>query len=96
MCDVLLVNAWCPAGWRLSSESPLVGLKCGLALEGGDSSVIILIVGLSVSASGSLIRIVYTESADADLGAGEVVALILVLGGNERLSRACGMLEGGS
>lgn len=65
-------------------------------LEGGDSSVIILIVGLSVSASGSLIKIVYTESADADFGAGEVVALILVFGGKERLSRAAGMLEGGS
>lgn len=96
MWDVLLVSAWCPAGCRLSSESPLVGRKCGLVLVGGDSSVIILIVGRSVSASGSLIRIVYTESADADLGAGEVVALILVLGGSERLSRAAGMLEGGS
>lgn len=58
--------------------------------------MIILIVGLSVSASGSLIRMVYTESADADLGAGEVVALIRVFGGRERLSRAAGMLEGGS
>lgn len=44
-----------------------------------------------MSASGSLMRIVYTESADADFGAGEVVVLILVLGGRERLSLAAGM-----
>lgn len=63
--------------------------------EGGDSSVIILMVALSESASGSRMTMVYTESAEADLGAGEAVELILVFGGRERLSRAAGMLPGG-
>ena len=47
-------------------------------------------LGLSVSASDSRMRIVYTESAEADFGAGDAVVLILVLGGSDRLSRAAG------
>lgn len=59
MCEVLLVNVGWPAGCKFISESPLVGLKCGLVLfVGGDSSDIILIVGLSESASGSLMSMV--------------------------------------
>lgn len=44
----------------------------------------------SRSAPGSLISMVYTESADADFGVGDVVAFILALAGKERLSLAAG------
>lgn len=58
--------------------------------------MIILMVARSVSASGSFMTIVYTESAEADFGAGELLAFIRVFGGSERLSLAAGMTDGGS